>query len=277
MFDFNVGAFFIPSCFPFVDEAQKSENQEYLGDMLRIRTIVPLGDKRTHAGSILNFFNIQLDACRYGTDTWKAVRDLRMWVFSEMLALTGDEYRLDWSRTDGAFCLFFRERDSSLDATRDIDFVTSNTLRVIGLSRIDNSYIHGFGLFSTADIFADETLGILDGQMVALADYDLIRHNLSGSIGNLRNQFFMEWNAMPDGSLLTRSLRTNYSYINHSPNPNLALIHDARHVVVVAARDIRADEELLLDYRRENIPEQCFTMTGSGYLREIDFLDVEPV
>ncbi len=268
LLNFDVGNFFVPTCFSCVDEALKSENPEYLGDMIRIQTVVHQYDALKHPFDILRYFGLKFDLGKIGESVWEVVEDIRIKVFTEMLALTGNEYRLDWSRKDGAFCIFFRERDMGLDATRDIVFVKKNTLSTIKHASIANSQVHGFGLFSTTDIDADTTLGYLDGQILSLSSYESVRHSLNNAVGNLKNHFFMEWNAMPTGNLLVRALRTNYSYINHSQKPNLILIHGDNNVLVTALEDIRTGDELFLDYRKENIPKHYFTLLGADYLKE---------
>ena len=116
-------------------------------------------------------------------------------------------------------------------------------------SEIRPSTIHGDGLFATNSINANSILGILDGQLVPWDE-----------------QFStaFEWNAISESQLLIRPLRSKYSYINHSRTPNLQ--REYHPLRVTALKDIKAGEELTLDYRKEPLPKTYQQGHGSGYL-----------
>ncbi|EGQ63713.1 hypothetical protein GGI1_21152 [Acidithiobacillus sp. GGI-221] len=199
-----------------------------------------------------------------------------MQVYEEMLALTGEEYRVDWSRQDSAFCLWYRDRDHSRDATRDLLFVRTNTKALFCGAEIRNSPVHGFGLFASRKWSAGEVpCDRMDGQILSHDEYEQLQMRMAPALGRMRNFFFMEWNALPGNMLLARPFRTSYSYINHSPEPNLKVAFDGlapckgASLSLVVLRDIQPDEEFTLDYRLEPLPRGYFETPYSGYLTPV--------
>lgn len=119
------------------------------------------------------------------------------------------------------------------------------------LCHIENSHIHGYGLFSDACIDSGVVLGLLDGQLIPWElhqKYDLT----------------LEWNAIDKNTLLVRPYRTKYSYINHHRSPNLVLLYDPLRIV--ALKSISEGEELTLDYRKEPLPDEYIESKGKFYL-----------
>jgi hypothetical protein len=268
---FDSGALFIPACERWKSEAVNDPDQEYLGDMLRIRTITGLGRSPT---AILHYFGLQaglIASNRSQDQLFDQIGDIQLQVFEEMLALTGEEYRVDWSRHDGAFCLWYRDRDHRRDATRDLLFVRTNAKALFGGAEIRNSPVHGFGLFALRKWSAGEVpCNRLDGQVLSHDEYEQLQLRMAPALGRMRHFFFMEWNALPDDMLLARPFRTSYSFINHSPEPNLKVSFDGNYLSLVVLRDIQTDEEFTLDYRLEPLPRGYFETPYSGYLTPVD-------
>lgn len=259
---FDAGALFIPACQRWKNEAINDHDQEYLGDMLRIHTIA---EKSISPLPILRYFGIEpvADADR----AFDLVGEIQMQVYEEMLALTGEEYRVDWSRRDGAFCLWYRDRDVTRDATRDLLFVRTNTKALFDGAEIRNSPTHGFGLFALRKRSVGEILcEHLDGQVLSHDEYERLQVRMTPALGRVRHFFFMEWNALPDNMLLARPFRTTYSYINHAQHPNLRVSPNNGGLSLVVLRDIEPDEEFTLDYRLEPLPRGYFDTPSSGYL-----------
>lgn len=150
------------------------------------------------------------------------------------------------------------------DITRDLDFVREYTLDNISFSKIDNSCIHGFGLFATEKILRSHILGTLDGQVVDWNQYELISRKLENDIGSYKNFIFTEWNALDKSTLLVRPLRTKYSFINHSYEPNLEIKYNP--IRVVAIKDILKGEEFTLDYTKEPLRREYLEGHGKTYL-----------
>ncbi len=193
MLPFDTGSLFIPAAYQWRDTAKADSQAEIMGDMLRIRTIVPYSGLTTPF-RILQYFGIPVDLQRVGEHVWEFVEDVRMQVFQEMLSLTGEEYRLDWSRRDRDFCLWYRDRNQQRDATRSLQFVRDNTVPVIREAEINESGVHGFGLFATVPILANTLLSELDGQVLNYDDYKKLRVRLGFGLGRLRSHFL--WNGM---------------------------------------------------------------------------------
>lgn len=268
---FDSGVLFIPACERWKIEAANTFDPEYLGDMLRIRTLTRKGQA---LAAILHYFGLQPVGLANDADddrSFDRIGNIQLQVFEEMLALTGEEYRLDWSRRDGAFCLWYRDRDHRRDATRDLLFVRTNTKALFENAEIRDSPVHGFGLFALRKWSAGEVpCGHLGGQVLSHDEYDLLQARMAPGLGRMRHFFFMEWNALPDNMLLARPFRTTYSYINHSPEPNLKISGDGTRLSLVVIRDIELDKEFTLDYRLEPLPRGYFETPYSGYLTPVD-------
>ncbi len=127
---------------------------------------------------------------------------------------------------------------------------------------ISKSSTHGNGLFADADIEKEQCLGTLDGQYMSWKLYDKICAKYQSE--HFSDAFFMEWNAITNTLLLTRPFRTKYSFINHSREPNLEIKYEP--IRIVALRNIKKGEELLLDYRRENLSDEYLNGHGKTYL-----------
>ena len=147
----------------------------------------------------------------------------------------------------------------------DLTFINRNIIDNIKQAYISNSSIHGFGLFAKVDIDKNDILCVLDGQVISWDKYNSITNNLSMHIQEPYVQyFFMEWNALSEDTLLVRSLRTKYSYINHSRTPNTKLLYHP--IRVVAIKDIPKDEEITIDYTKEPLNYEYIKNHGSSYL-----------
>lgn len=147
----------------------------------------------------------------------------------------------------------------------DYDFVKKNTIDNIRQGIIKPSKIHGYGLFAKNDIDAGDILCFLDGQVVPWNKYVEIQDNISPAVEDPFSQYlFMEWNALDEETLLVRTLRTKYSYINHSRFPNTKIYkHPLR---IIATENINTDNEILLDYRDEPLNPEYIKNHGSTYL-----------
>ncbi len=141
--------------------------------------------------------------------------------------------------------------------------IPDNIIDNISHAEIRPSSIHGFGLFATEPISAGTILGVLDGQVIDWDEYDLICSSLSLP-KQVKQNIFMEWNALSESVLLVRPLRTKYSFINHSRTPNVHLEYHPLRVVV--SRDLQEGEELLLDYRCEPLRAEYLDGHGKTYL-----------
>lgn len=140
-----------------------------------------------------------------------------------------------------------------------------NIINNINFSEIKKSQIHGMGLFSTENILKEQVIGFLDGQIIKWNELKEIEKNLKNISGkDQAHQFFYEWNALTKDTLLVRPIRTKYSYINHSRNPNLEIKYNP--IRVIAIKDITKGDELFLDYRKEDLNIEYINGHGASYL-----------
>ncbi len=137
-----------------------------------------------------------------------------------------------------------------------------NIIDNIKSTYIKESCVHGFGLFASESIEANQCLGMLDGQYISWDLYQELSKSLMDN--NVEATLFMEWNAIHKDLLLTRPFRTKYSYINHSRIPNVKI--ETSPLRVVTMRKIEKDEELLLDYRKEELNDEYLSGHGKTYL-----------
>jgi SET domain-containing protein len=147
----------------------------------------------------------------------------------------------------------------------DYHFIKENTINNIRQGYIAPSKIDGFGLFANVDIDKEDILCIFDGQIMSWAKYHEIQENLSSQIKSPYEQYiFMEWNALDEETLLVRSFRTKYSYINHARKPNVKI--EQYPLRLIAIEDIGKDTEITLDYREEPLNYEYIKNHGSTYL-----------
>lgn len=129
-------------------------------------------------------------------------------------------------------------------------------VETIAQGRIAKSPVHGHGLFARQDVASGQTLCWLDGQLVPM---DVLR-----AAGE---DLQAEWNALPQGMVLLRALRTSYFFINHSRGPNLKVCgHGSGKLFVVSTRDIGRGQEFFLDYRDEPLDQAYLAGHGASYL-----------
>jgi hypothetical protein len=116
---------------------------------------------------------------------------------------------------------------------------------------IDISKLHGFGLFTFNTICKRKSIFTLKGKIVK-------------KVFIKNKNFFGEWNALQNNMYLVRKGRTSYGFINHSRNPNCEI--DTTTMNVIAKTNIKKNEELLLDYRKEPLPQAYINQFGKNYL-----------
>ncbi|MCF7924661.1 MAG: SET domain-containing protein [Candidatus Izimaplasma sp.] len=133
------------------------------------------------------------------------------------------------------------------------------------INNIQNTYIQasgidGEGLFSNAIINKGEILCQLDGQKMSWDFFDRLKQLYDKNDDFL----FGEWNALDKDTLLVRAIRTKYSYINHSRDPNLKLLYNPLRII--SLNKIPKNTELTLDYRKEPLRKEYIERHGKYYL-----------
>ena len=147
---------------------------------------------------------------------------------------------------------------------KEIELIDKCVIDNIAFGEIKQSDIHGCGLFAKEKIIKESILCILDGQIMNWSEYEVMTNLLRDELDDIKNFLFMEWNALSTEVLLIRTIRTKYSYINHSRKPNLEIRYFP--IRIVATRDISIGVELLLDYRNEPLREEYISGQGKSYL-----------
>ena len=127
-----------------------------------------------------------------------------------------------------------------MNKIKDISLVLQN----IETCEIKKSKIHGYGLFAKNEIQEGIVLNILDGQYLK----DEIVKDLKINID------IEELNYLPQQNIwLIRGFLTSYSAINHSENNNIKIMYEPLRIVAI--KDIKKDEEILLNYKQEQFPD----------------------
>lgn len=106
------------------------------------------------------------------------------------------------------------------------------------------SPIHGRGVFANTTIRAGERIFEYAGELITAAEAR--RRHEQRSRGHTF-LFLLDDGLLVDGGAGGNSSR----WLNHSCDPNLVAETVGRRVLITAARDIDAGEELLLDYQLE--------------------------
>lgn len=268
----DVKKFVYPQCEDWMARTLAEHESEMMGDMVCIKTIVNVPDRHpNHPFMVLDYFDIPYDRDTIGGNIWRIIDDLRQQVCVQLLMLTNDEYRLDWSRATGHLCLWYRTRSAKANVMADLGFANHHHIKTIAGTEVRLSSIHGFGLFTLMDRKENEQLCDLDGMWMDYDDYFMMASRIGPGIPRLKDFFFMEWNYF-NGRVLARPLRTSYGFINHHTEPNIILRNmgtkESPKLVVSALRDIAAGEELLIEYRREELPRGYLQDPSSQYLNE---------
>jgi len=151
-----------------------------------------------------------------------------------------------------------------IDVSKNLELVRSITLNTIAQTQIAESTLHGFGLFATEKINKDETLCLLDGQVVSKDAYANIKKSIDVTSLGYQNYFYMECNYIDENHILARLMRTKYSYINHGRDANVEVQHDPIRIVCI--KDILPGEELVIDYRKEPLGEAYLARPDKAFL-----------
>lgn len=159
------------------------------------------------------------------------------------------------------------EKDNFAKAENSEDFIKKDFSKVIDNIKntiIKKSEVHGYGLFATKLIKEGQVLCILDGQYL---NYSFVKKTIktlekeSSSKEKLRT---LEWNQITNNLLLVRPYATKYRFINHSRIPNVRVLQNP--IRVISIKNIYEGEELLLDYREEELGDEYLLDHGMSYL-----------
>jgi|TARA_B100000809_G_C15045110_1_gene496962 SET domain-containing protein len=149
----------------------------------------------------------------------------------------------------------------------DLNDVREFTLNNIQDTEINESNIHGFGLFATNPIKKGSILCNLDGQIIEQGIYNQICKQLKPSIIAVEKYLFMECNYINETEILARTFRTKYSYINHSFRPKVVIKYFPIRIVAIV--DIELGDELTIDYRCEPLTKEYLSRPEKQFLQGI--------
>ena len=111
---------------------------------------------------------------------------------------------------------------------------------------VKNSVIHGSGLFSAVDIPKGQMIMVICGDVISGEECEL--REAEGNV-------YIFWNG---DNYIDTALTDKIKYINHNCEYNcLVEDRDDNSLYLTAAREIKAGEELTIDYGYEEIYESC--------------------
>lgn len=113
---------------------------------------------------------------------------------------------------------------------------------------VKDSNVHGKGIFTKVRIIKNQPIVIIQGEEINAAE--CIRRE------NEENNVYIFWK--DDDTYLDASQTEKIKYINHSCECNCYIDEDETgNLILVAARDIDAGEELTIDYGYDEIYAEC--------------------
>lgn len=112
---------------------------------------------------------------------------------------------------------------------------------------VKESGIHGLGIFTSVEIKTDEEIMVIKGDVIS--EEECVRREEDE--GNV----YIFWNG---DSYIDVSNTEKIKFINHSCSYNCYVDdRDDESLWLVASREIKADEELVIDYGYDEIYESC--------------------
>lgn len=112
---------------------------------------------------------------------------------------------------------------------------------------VQNSLVHGKGLFSTINFYSGQTVTTILGEVINAEE--CIRREEDGNV-------YIFWKE--DDIYIDVSNVFEIKFINHSCNYNCDVDEDSNgNLILIAVRDIKVGDELTIDYGYEEIYENC--------------------
>ena len=109
-----------------------------------------------------------------------------------------------------------------------------------------DSGIHGKGLFTNIDIPENSEIMVIGGELIS--EEECIEREAEGNV-------YIFWN---DQNYIDTIKTEKIKYINHNCDFNCDVIEaDEGGLILIAYRDIKAGEELTIDYGYEEIYQYC--------------------
>lgn len=109
------------------------------------------------------------------------------------------------------------------------------------------SPIHGKGIFTKVDIKTDELVMIVQGEVITGKECERREEE--------ENNVYIFWNGR---YYIDTAMTDKIKYINHDCKPNCGVWERNRESLnLIAERDIKAGEEITMDYGYPEIYEEC--------------------
>jgi hypothetical protein len=110
----------------------------------------------------------------------------------------------------------------------------------------ENSEISGW-VFATKKLFKWFILAVLDWQQISIDYYNSLSE---------KEKSIYEINILSEDTLLVRAIKTKYWLLNHSTTPNCQVIKEGVVLSLKVIENIDEWEELTIDYRNHNLPNE---------------------
>ncbi len=111
---------------------------------------------------------------------------------------------------------------------------------------VNDSGIHGKGLFTKVDIPENSKIMLIGGELIS--EEECIEREAEGNV-------YIFWN---DQNYIDTINTEKIKYINHNCDFNCDVIEeDENGLILIAYREIKAGEELTIDYGYEEIYQSC--------------------
>lgn len=122
---------------------------------------------------------------------------------------------------------------------------------------VKDSLVHGKGIFASKDIPAEEIILVIEGEVIDGNECERREEE--------ENNVYIFWNG--DECFIDTNNTKKIKYINHDCDPNCYVDEgENASLVLVSCRDIRAGEELTIDYGYDEIYDGCNCHTCKGRL-----------
>ena len=116
------------------------------------------------------------------------------------------------------------------------------------------SQIHGKGIFAKADINAHEVVMIIRGEVITGKECERREEE--------ENNVYIFWNGR---YYIDTAMTDKIKYINHNCEPNCGVWgRDKESLSLIAERNIKAGEEITMDYGYPEIYEDCNCLACSN-------------
>ena len=117
---------------------------------------------------------------------------------------------------------------------------------------VKESPVHGKGIFAAGDIPEEKIILVIEGEVIDGNECERREEE--------ENNVYIFWNG--DECYIDTNNSSKIKYINHDCDPNCYVEEkDEKSLYLISLREIKAGEELTIDYGYEEIYETCNCLT----------------